>query len=412
MMSSPQSLSASPLQVEPPSRHGADLAVSRRMAARLKMMIAGPCEPSEAEWAAMGAALWRGDPLADDVARWLHEVGMNEGRGQLQRAMAQGVSEGDGTPPALRRLIEQVQTVPDWVDPVLMARGARFLQSTGLHGMRVLRDAGLMAGYQASAINQTLVQTGALSRGAQKRVSETTSWWLDCTADGGLAPHGPGWKATMHVRVMHALVRQNVRQRPTWDAASFGLPINQLDLQATYLAFSVVQLLALRTTGFVVTKSDARAVMHLWRYIGWLMGVDEAWLCDDEMQGRIQLYHNVISQAPPDASSVALGRALMDEPLQRHYAWGRAWRGHFDKARHLSLIRWFVSREGMGYLGLPAVLPWYPLVTFLPRLITSGLPRLLPGSLGGRAAGIRQTQSAFWRQEMGGDKPREHCPRL
>jgi hypothetical protein len=140
--------------------------------------------------------------------------------------------------------------------------------------------------------------------------------------------------------------------------------------------------------------------------------VDEAWLCDDEMQGRIQLYHNVISQAPPDASSVALGRALMDEPLQRHYAWGRAWRGHFDKARHLSLIRWFVSREGMGYLGLPAVLPWYPLVTFLPRLITSGLPRLLPGSLGGRAAGIRQTQSAFWRQEMGGDKPREHCPRL
>ena len=412
MMMSPQSLTASPMQAAPPSRHGADLAVSRRMAARLKMTISGPCEPSEAEWAAMGSALWLGDPLADEVARWLHEEGMNEGRGQLQRAMAQGVAEGDGTPHALRRLIEHVQSVPDWVDPVLMARGARFLQSTGLHGMRVLRDAGLMAGYQASAINQTLVQTGALSRGAQKRVSETTSWWLDCTADGGLAPHGPGWKATMHVRVMHALVRQNVRQRPTWDAASLGLPINQLDLQATYLAFSVVQLLALRTTGFVVTKSDARAVMHLWRYIGWLMGVDETWLCDDEMQGRVHLYRNLISQAPPDASSVALGRALMDEPLQRHYAWGRAWRGHFDKARHLSLVRWFVGREGMGHLGLPSALPWYPLLTLLPLLIASGLPRLLPGSLGERAARIRRTQLAYWRQEMGGGKPREHCPRL
>lgn len=412
MMLSPQSPSAASLQTAAPSRHGADLAVSRRMAARLKMTISGPCEPSEAEWAAMGSALWRGDPLADDVARWLHEEGMGEGRGQLQRAMSEGVADGDGTPPALRRLIQQVQAVPDWVDPGLMARGARFLQSTGLHGMRVLRDAGLMAGYQASAINQTLVQTGALSRGAQKRVSETTSWWLDCTADGGLAPHGPGWKATMHVRVMHALVRQNVRQRPTWDAAALGLPINQLDLQATYLAFSVVQLLALRTTGFVVTKSDARAVMHLWRYIGWLMGVDEAGLCDDEMQGRIQLYRNLISQAPPDASSVALGRALMDEPLQRHYTWGHAWRGHFDKARHLSLVRWFVGREGMGHLGLPSALPWYPLLTFLPLLIASGLPRLLPGSLGERAARIRRAQSAYWRQEMGGGKPREHCPRL
>lgn len=396
----------------PPTRHGADLTISRRMAARLKLLISGECEPNESTWNRMGAALWQGDPLADEVAQWLHREGMSEGRGQLQRAIEHGVREGDDTPPALRRLISSVQTVPDWVDPALMSRGARFLQSTGLHGMRVLRDAGLMAGYQASAINQTLVLTGALNRGAQRRVSETTSWWLDCTADDGLRPHAPGWKATMHVRVMHALVRQNVRQRPTWDAASLGLPINQLDMQATYLAFSVVQLLALRTTGFVVTKSDARAVMHLWRYIGWLMGVDNAWLCDDEMQGRVCLYRNLLSQAPPDDSSVALGRALMDEPLHRHYGWGRAWRGHFDKARHLSLVRWFVGRQGMENLGLPLAWPWYPALTFLPLLITSGLPRLWPGALEGRAIRSRQTQAAYWRQEMGGGEPRGHCPRL
>src|SRR3989338_3937908 len=108
MMLSPQSLSASSLPVQPPSRHGADLAVSRRMAARLKMTISGPCEPSEAEWAAMGSALWRGDPLADDVARWLHEGGMDKGRGNLQRPMVKGGAEGGGTPPALRRLIEHV----------------------------------------------------------------------------------------------------------------------------------------------------------------------------------------------------------------------------------------------------------------------------------------------------------------
>lgn len=360
----------------------------------------------------MGSALWQGDPLADEVGKWLHQTGMSAARGRLQKAIEHGVADGDDAPPALRRLIESVQVVPGWVDLVLMAQGARFLQSTGRHGMRVLRDAGLMPGYQASAINQTLVQTGSLNRGAQRRVAETTSWWLDCTAEGGMAPHAPGWKATLHVRVMHSLVRQSVRQRATWDAARLGLPINQLDMQATYLAFSVVQLLALRTTGFMVTSADAHAVMHLWRYIGWLMGVDDAWLCDEEMQGRISLYRNVISQAPPDANSAALGRALMDEPLQRHYAWGTAWRGQFEKARHLSLVRWFVGREGMRHLGLPLALPWYPLLAMLPLLITSGLPCLLPGLKGVWARRGRQAQSAYWRQEMGGGGVREHCPRL
>lgn len=398
--------------LEAPSRHGADLVTSRRMAARLRLMISGPCEPDAAQWSRMGQALWQGDPLADAVAEWLHRDGMGEGLGLLRRVMAQGITDGDGTPPALRRLMTAVQTLPDWVDPARMAHGARVLQSTGLHGMRVLRDAGLMAGYQASAINQTLVQTGALNRGAQKRVSETTSWWLDCTADGGMLPHAPGWKATLHVRVMHALIRQNVRQRDTWQPAQWGLPINQLDMQATYLAFSVVQLLALRTTGFLVTSQDARAVMHLWRLIGWLMGVDSAWLCDDEAEGRVHLYRNLISQAPPDDSSVALGRALMDEPLQRHYTWGRAWRGRYDKARHLSLVRWFVGREGMHHLGLPMASPWYPLLTMLPLLIDSSLPRLMPGAFDARAHHRRQKQENYWRQEMGGGKPQGHCPRL
>ncbi|MBC7700595.1 oxygenase MpaB family protein [Aquabacterium sp.] len=399
--------------VQTPSRHGADLAITRRMASRLKLTISGPCEPDEVTWNRMGAALWQGDPLADDLARWLREEGMTTARARLDRAIEHGLSEnGDDTPPALRLLIEHVQLTPPWVDPALMAQGARFLQSTGLHGMRVLRDAGLMAGYQASAINQTLVQTGALNRGAHRRVAETTSWWLDCTADGGLQRQGAGWKTTLHVRVMHALLRQNVCQRDTWDAAAWGLPINQVDMQATYLAFSVVQLLALRTTGFVVTQADARAVMHLWRYIGWLMGVDEAWLAGDEMGGRVQLYRNLISQAPPDETSVALGRALMDEPLGRDHAWPSAWRGRFEKARHLSLVRWFVGSEGMRHLGLPLAWPWHPVLTWLPRLISTGLPRLLPGGLDRQVRRGRQVQLAYWRREMRGGQALGHCPRL
>ena len=375
----------------PPARHGADVATTRRIAGALRHMIRGNPDPTPAQWDDLGAALWRGDPLADDVVRWLHQTGMSTARPLMERAIELGLAAVPDAPEPLRRFIESVEQTPAWVDRELMAAGARFIQSTHLYGMMVLRDAGLMAGYQASAINQTLLMTGALKRGVQGRVAETTSWWIDCTADGGLDRDGAGFKTTLRVRVMHALVRQSARQRPEWDAAALGLPINQVDMQATYLGFGVVHLLSLRVSGVVVSRHDAAAVMHFWRYLGWLMGVEEELLSITEMDGRISLYQNVISQAPPDESSAALGRALMDEPLLRHYPWGGWVRGRFNRARHLSIVRLFVGRQGMRYLGLPPTLPWYPVLTALPRLLWTGLHRLVPG---GQASLIRRGRAA------------------
>ncbi len=363
-----------------PTRHGEDIAKARRTARMVRLSIRGACEPTPAQWDALGQALLRGDPLADDVAHWMHQAGMGPARAMLERAIEHGLAAVPDAPPALRRYIEAVERMPDWVDPALLDQGARFIQSTAQHGMLVLRDAGLMAGYQAGAINQTLVMTGALKKGPQRRVAETTSWWIDCTRDGGMQRHAPGFKTTLRVRVMHALVRLSVAKRPEWDAARLGLPVNQVDMQATYLGFSVVHLLALKGTGVVVTPGDAHAMMHLWRYIGWVMGVEDELLYETEREGRIGLYHNLLSQAPPDESSVALGRALMDEPLSRHYPRSSAWwRGHFNKARHLSVVRWFVGLEGMRNLGLPPALPWYPVLTFAPRLLWTGLHRIAPG---------------------------------
>jgi ER-bound oxygenase mpaB/B'/Rubber oxygenase, catalytic domain len=388
-----------------PSRHGADLAASRRMASRVRLSIWGPCEPSPGQWQALGAALWQGDPLADAVAEWLVQAGMAQARPVLERAIEQGLAAVPEAPQVLRDFIEACEQVPAWVQPEQLARGARFIHSTGLHGMMVLRDAGLMAGYQASAINQALLMTGSLQKGAQRRVAETTSWWLDATATDGLSRHSKGFKTTLRVRIMHALVRLSLSRHPQWDAERLGLPINQVDMQATYLGFSVVYLLALRITGMVVTQADTQALMHLWRYIGWLMGVDDAFLYANEKDARVGLFHNVLSQAPPDESSQSLGRALMDEPLQRHYPPGQAWRGQFNKARHLSLTRLFVGREGMRNLGLPSASLWYPMATLLPHLCWSGLPRLLPGGAAWLAQHGRRRQVDYLAVMFGAQQP-------
>ncbi|MGV2482127.1 UNVERIFIED_CONTAM: DUF2236 domain-containing protein, partial [Salmonella enterica subsp. enterica serovar Weltevreden] len=80
------------------------------------------------------------------------------------------------------------------------------------------------------------------------------------------------------------------------------------------------------------TAAEGRAAMHLWKLIGWLMGLDERWLWDSEQEGRVALYRNLLAQAPPDDSSRQLGRPLMDEPLQRRYRRFAALRGRWNRA--------------------------------------------------------------------------------
>lgn len=163
-------------------------------------------------------------------------------------------------------------------------------------------------------------------------------------------------------------------------------------MQATYLAFSVIYLLGSRAMGVKVSRDEAHALVHLWRYVGWLMGVDERWLVTSENDGRIALYQYLLSQAGPDESSRRLGAALGDEPLERHYP-NAAWiRGRWNRAKHLSTVRVFLGARGMASLGLPTnVLPWYPLLTAPPRFVFHRALRLLPSgrallSRGGLAA--------------------------
>lgn len=371
-------------------------------------MIKGNPAPDAPSWQRLGQALWEGDPLADELVQWMHAQGLARSWPLFERALAAPQAVGEQTPAPLRAFIARTLAWPHWVDAQRMARGAHVLQSTGLHGMMVLRDAGLMAGYQASAINQTLIKTGALHKGAARRVAETTAWWLACTEDEGMAPGAPGFAMTLRVRLMHALVRHQLMHSKDWDAAQLGLPVNQVDMQATYLAFSVVQLLSLRTTGAWMSDEDANDVMHLWRYIGWLMGVREDMLCDEEKWGRVLLYQNVLSQAPADESSVQLGQALMDEPLHRHYPNARTLRGRFNKARHLSLVRWFVGPRGMRALGLPASWPWYPLLVAVPFMLRSALLHAVPALRKPWRDWARQRQRDYLRVMMGEHQPPPH----
>jgi len=400
-----------------PSRHGIDLERSRAIARAVGRTIKGNPEPSSERWQAIGNALMQGDPLMDDIVTWLYDdttsQSRREKRAQFQTAVDTGIAAVADPHPALRALFTRVDRRPAWVDDSLLEHGARVSHRTGMVGLHILRDVALMAGYQASAINKTLVATGSLERGAQRRLAETTSWWLDCTGIGALDRFGVGFRNTLNVRFIHALIRRGVQEKPDWHTADWGLPVNQTDMATTQLGFSVIFLLGTRVLGVPISADDAHGVMHLWRFIGWLMGVDERWLAGSEQEGRRLLYAMLLSQAPPDESSGQLGHALMNEPLARPYPNFAALRGRYVQARATSITRLFVGYQGMRDLNLPTWMPpWYPALAAPRNFAYHARARLIPGGRrraerAGRQAQIQQLHDLF-----GDHTPAIHRPVL
>lgn len=333
-----------------------------------KLLLGRDLSPSRAEYDAVVGALWEGDAAMDALVNWMYEFGAGPSRKLFQQAVTQGVDSIPDAPEPLKAFFNSVEAEPVWLDRQLIKEGVDFIHGVGLAGPYVLRDLALMGGYLLSGFNHVLVMTGALNKDTSLRIAETGQWWVDCTEHGGLDLFGAGYRSTLHVRLVHAMVRRALARNPKWDENQWGVPVNQIDMVATYLGFCVVMLGGLRQLGIPVTSRESKAVMHLWAYAGWLMGVDERWLVFSEKDGIVLLSHTFMTQSRPDWTSQELAKSLSKEPLERKYPNLASLRGKLAYHQHLSVSRFFLGKKKMQQLGLPdGVLPWFPLLTLAPR---------------------------------------------
>ena len=368
-----------------PRRHGSDVERARKVAALLLRSLPGGTAPTvtEADWRLYGEGLLVGDPVADTLVAWMHEVGMRQAWPLVNRGIDAGLSAVPEAPEPLRAFLQTVETRPAWVDADRLLQGARVCNLGGLAAMRGLLVTGLMAGYQLAAINQTLLATGALDKGAARRVAETTTWWVHVTTPGSMEPLGEGFRSTVRVRLIHALVRREVGRRPSWDVDDLGVPVSQTDMQITYLGFSVIYLLSMRLVGVWVPAREREDVMHLWRYIAWLMGVQEPFLHElvqGEQSALQHFYKNMVHQRMWDADSARLAQALADEALHRRYDSFAALQGWYNRALQLSFARLCMSPESLQALGLEVpAFAWYPLLVAPVNVALHGVARLVPG---------------------------------
>ena len=316
----------------------------------------------------LGAFLGRVDPLADDVVAAIE--GTPGGWHLFAEAARLGIDRVSGAPASFRALFDQVEHVPMWVDWDTIDHGGEVLLRAGPLGGIVLALKSLVLGYTSPAGNKPLVFSGRLQEQAPRRLNETARFVQATITPGAMRPRGEGWQITLKVRLIHAHVRRMILRSGRWDSASWGAPINQHDQAGTALLFSVIVLDGLRHLGIRIPRREAEAYVHLWRWSGWLMGIDPELLPATEAEG-IRIGEVIAAtMGEPDDDARRLTAALLDAPLRT----ARTPREQANARRLIqfsgAMCRALLGAELADKLAIPST-PWRLLVPFVRRLVSS-----------------------------------------
>ncbi|ENV52526.1 hypothetical protein L292_0921 [Acinetobacter junii CIP 107470 = MTCC 11364] len=316
-------------------------------------------QPSYAEYLQLNEALQAGDEPMDQVMRWVLQNPKLH-RKYFETALYEGLDKLPHDVPELTQFFSLVERKPTWYDQVKIDKALQFTYRLGANNGLILRDLSLMAGYMYPGFNQPLILTGALKKQAATRLAETTKWWVDITEKEGFERYNKGFCSTIYVRFIHSLVRHQLQKSEKWDAETWGLPINQYDQAMTNIAFSGVVLLGIRALGIFPSAEEVDSFLHFWKYAGWLMGIEEKWLVDQESEGWKLIYWMQFTHPKSDASSISLGSSLSKEPFERKYHYLRSFQQKLAYKQHLELTQFFIGRKKMKLLGLtPQSASWF-----------------------------------------------------
>ena len=361
----------------------------------------------EAQMTLIGQRFMDRDEIGAALARAMRSTGDDKvSMAQFHQALVHGIDTVDASPPALRDFFAAVDAVPDWLDFDLVNEGARVYRRSGKTGADVLLQLSLLGGYRFGGPTDLLVATGGLTGDTtMRRLGETQKWGVAVSEHDAMRRDGEGFQLTVHVRLMHALVNYRFEGGDRWDTATWGLPINQSDQAATLGLFNGVFLLGVRSLGVRITAAESRAVMHLWKYVGWLMGVNDDWLFDAERDQHAFNYHVLLAQSDITEAGPQLANGILDAQSQLHFERFARIGRTYTRARLLSMLRPFLGKQSMRELKLPVRLPWATFVVLVPNLVNHHvLGRTAWGERRLQAKAVRARNTIMYRH-FGPDAP-------
>ena len=272
----------------------------------------GPQSPQERIWCDRyshdNLNRWRQiqDPLADRCAA---QIKFTRPSGLLDEVERRAKEEGGD----FQAFLDHCHTVPSWVDFEEMELGRRMYRRNGALQGLVLMCSSLVEGYAHNKPSQVLVATGRLQKDVSRRIYETGQMLHNIVGDDGLKPGGLGHRTLMEVRLLHAAVRQFLRNNPRWDVEKYDMPINQEDMSGTILEFDFMVVRGLKRLGVNINRREHESMHYFWRYAGYLLGVDEALLTTTLEEQEILALQLTSHLYDPTPDSESLAKALLKD---------------------------------------------------------------------------------------------------
>ena len=239
-------------------------------------------------------------PLGPSKLSEVIEIGME----------AQDASELDNLPSSARAFFESCEAVPDWVDLATFSPGTRMFYRNSKLVLGAMVGGTLVEGFSTN-IAKSFFITGRLRDQGVRRLKQNNRHMVEIFLPYGLDRQGDGWKLSVRVRLVHAMVRRLLYKSDDWDVEAWGTPISAAHVGFAITAFSARLLRHLKSLGAKFNEEERAAFMAVWRYSGYLMGIPETILFQDE-ESALELFRvGGLCEPPPDYESISLANALV-----------------------------------------------------------------------------------------------------
>jgi hypothetical protein len=215
-----------------------------------------------------------GDPEADHAFQLILEDKEIDG----VRALFSVMNSNDDIPPAehfpiLSSFFTSTEDLPAGIDQERIHRGEDVFEDHAFSGALALLAKSLPEGYQAPNLAIILSISGNLRAHTYRRLLGTLQTVVNVSTCRGFQRGGRAIVTAQKLRLLHAGVRAlTPRARPGFVEA-YGTPVNQEDMLATIVGFSLLVIEGWRTLKTGLTREEEEDYLYMWLVFARMMGV-------------------------------------------------------------------------------------------------------------------------------------------
>ena len=253
-----------------------------------------------------------GDPVCDELMAQLDTVPLQD----ADRFLRAAVEDPDDpalkdAPAAVLAFVDDLETVPDWVDPEAFAGGIRAFHRDSSACLAAMLGGVLVEGF-TTTIARSFFITGRLRDQGVRRLRQNNRHMIELFLPGGLDRHGDGWRLSVRIRMIHGKVRHLFNTSDDWDTAAWGEPLSAAQIGFAATAFSARMLQHMKGLGADYSEAERDSFMSVWRYSGHLMGIPESALYRDYDDALEVFRIGRLCEPDPGMESVVLANALVN----------------------------------------------------------------------------------------------------